>query len=540
MAKKDERNLNITIKNQEDESDSVVISLSQIFRKLKQFVAIWLVVSVIAGILTVCVMSVKAVITKPPVTALVSFSFSGIEKGKDPAGRTFDINSIKNPAVIEDALTQLDMDIEKLEDIRVNTSFEGIIPEDAVDRITAYKNIYETATSGNLAAAQAMLDVTYYPTKFKVTFDYGAAGFSKDEGVAVLNQVLNCYRDYFYDQYGFNNPLGLAIPAISYTDYDYAEQVDVFKTALDSLEKYLIQLSNADSTLFRSTASGCTFNDLLQVARTIESIDLDRISSYISVNNITKDKAASIAYYDFRIENLTRTQAQTQERLDSLDISIQNYVKDTILIFGNGTDGNDTSYSQSSVEYDKLLERKDALTADLAEAKQSINYYQSRRNDLNTNKNANESQIAQAEADLASLNNKLREIISLTEQTADEYYENVAFENAYNILVPAAKGVGTSIAGIIKSSVFPCLLVEALLFIVYIMVSFISAIKSGNRKPAAVSADTDDDDDEDDDLEDVIEAIADVAEEEAPDENKASAEKKNSPQKNSPSKKKRK
>lgn len=535
MAKKDDRNLNITIKNQETESDSVVISLSQIFRKLKEFVVYWLVAAIAAGFLTICFSGINTAIKKPPITALVSFSYSGIEKGKDPAGRVFDINSIKNPAVIEDAITRLGLDIGMLESIRANTSFEGLIPEDAVNRITAYKNIYENASTGNLAAAQAMLDVTYYPTKFKVTFDYAAAGIEKDEGVTVLNQLLECYRDYFYDKYGFNNSLGIAIPAVSYTDYDYAEQVDVFKTTLDTLERYLKQLSNDDSTLFRSSVTGYTFNDLLQAARTIESIDLDRISSYITINNITKDKAASIAYYDYRIESLTRSQTQLQERLDSLEVSIQNYVKDTILIFGNGTDGNDTSYSQASEEYDKLLERKDSLTSELATAKQNISYYQSRRSALNTNKNANETQIAQVEADLSSLSDKLGNLVSLTEQTADEYYVDVAFANAYNILVPAVKNSGASLSDIIHASVMPCLMIEALLFVVYIMAAFISALKASNRKkPVSVSADTDDED-EDSDIEDVVEAVAEEAEEK-----EAPAEKKNASQKNSSSKKKNK
>lgn len=531
MAKKDERNLNITINNREEDKDSIVISLSQIFRKLKQFIAVWLAASIVAGILTVIAVSFKTMHEKHPVTALVSFSYSGIEKGKDPAGRVFDINSIKNPAVIEDALTQLGMDIEKLEDIRANTTFYGIIPEDAVNRITAYRNIYENASTGNLAAAQAMLDETYYPTKFKVTFDYSAAGFSKSDGVTVLNQLLECYRAYFYDQYGFNNSLGTAISAVSYTDYDYAEQVDVFKTALDTIERYLTQLSKEDSTLFRSNITGYTFNDLLQAAQTVESIDLDRISSYISVNNITKDKTASIAYYDYRIESLTRTQIQTQERLDSLEVSIQNYVKDTILIFGNGTDGNDTSYSQASEEYDKLLERKDSLTAELAAAKQNINYYQSRRDALNSNKNANDSQKKQVEDDLASLSEKLSNLVSLTEQTADEYYADVAFENAYNILVPAVNSAGASMSYVINSAVMPLIMVEALIFVVYVMYAFIRAIADGNRKKK--DDDDDDDNEDEDDLEDVIEAIADSADEEKP------AEKKNSSQKNSSSKKKR-
>ena len=46
--------------------------------------------------------------------------------------------------------TKLDMNIDLLDDIRKGITFDGIIPEDAINRITAYKNVYETANSGNL------------------------------------------------------------------------------------------------------------------------------------------------------------------------------------------------------------------------------------------------------------------------------------------------------------------------------------------------------------------------------------------------------
>ena len=48
--------------------------------------------------------------------AVVTFQYEGIENGLDPNGAAFDINKIKSPKVIEDALTSLgttDLDSEK-------------------------------------------------------------------------------------------------------------------------------------------------------------------------------------------------------------------------------------------------------------------------------------------------------------------------------------------------------------------------------------------------------------------------------------------
>ena len=508
MAKKDERNLNITIKNQEEEKGNLLISISDVLKNMKRYLAVWLVAAIVFGIITACYVSYKTSSYSAPINALVSFSYDGIEKGKDPSGRDFDINSVKNPTVVTAALTELNMDISHLDGIREGITFSGFIPEDAINRITAYKSVYESGANGSLSAAEAMLDVTYYPTKFEINFDYSKAGLSRKDGVQVLNQILECYKDYFYDQYGFNSSLGIAVPAVSYTDYDYAEQVDVFRTTLETLERYIKQLANDDTTLFRSTATGYTFNDLYQAATTIESIDLDRISSYISVNNITNDKEASIAYYDYRIENLTRTQAQLEERLASVNASIAQYQKDAVIIL-NGGDSPDASYTQTSDEYDKLFENYNSISTDLASTKQNIEFYKARREALNGDRNATSKQKEQVEADLASLSEKLSNLVSLTEQTADEYYEDVAFANAYSILVPAVNSAGATLHSIISSCLMPVIMVEALVFVVYLIAAFVKSLKLKPKKKAAEG----DDDDEAAESEEAAEAVAEVIEE---------------------------
>lgn len=521
MAKKDEKNLNITIKNQEENKETMIISLSSILSHLKKYFVIWLVFAIIAGVVATAFSGFKTLVAKPSITALVSFTYKGVEKGLDPAGRTFDVNSIKSPTVIEGALSSLDIDIENLDNIRKNISIDGIIPEDAVNRITAYKNIYETATSGNLAAAQAMLDVTYYPTTYKVHFNYGEAGLNRREGAEVLNTMLKEYRNFFYKQYGFNQSLGTAVPAVKYKNYDYAEQIDIFSDTLTTLEKYLKSLATDDTNLFRSNTTGFSFNDLYRAAQTVESIDLDRISSLITVNNVTKDKNASISYCNYRIENLERSSASLKERLKTIEDSIANYEKDTILIFGNGTDGNDTSYSQASEEYDKLINQRVSTSTELAETKQRIEFYKSRKTALSSNKSATKEMKENVETQLAELGDKINELVNTTELTAQEYYENVEFKNAYNILVPAESSAVASISAVIHNAIMPIAIIEALILVIYFAVSFIKALIYSNRKPAVAGGNDDDDDDDDDnDIEDVIEAVEEAAEDRSSENNK--------------------
>lgn len=511
MAKSNSRNLNVTIKN-DDLNDGVVISISSIFKYLRKFVLVWLVVSIATGFLGVALSGAITFVTKEPAKALISFTYNGIEKGLDPKGRKFDINSMKNPNVIEKALTALNLDLEDIEDVRANISFDYKIPEDAYDRLTAYNSVMDKATTGSLAAAQAMLDVTYYPTQFTIYFDFGKAGYNRKTGVEFLNTLLECYRDTFYEEYGYNEPLGVAVNAAEYDDYDYSQQLDLFRDSLRQVRSYLGSLSNDDNTTFRSSVTGYTFKDISEYAKTVGSIDIDRISSYISINNVTKDKDTALAYYDYRIENLKRDEIEYKDRIASVEALIEKYQKDSILIFGNGTDNTNTEYATHSEQYDLLFRQKTAADANLAQTKQDINYYESRREALKNNKNSSEANIKKVEEDIASLAEKVKQIVDLTEKTADDYYENVQFAHAYNILIPATRSVSAGIGSAIINSIKPLAVVELLILVIYMVIVFIKALKYEAAKNRAIEKILSNDDDSEEEVS--VEQFAEMIEDE--------------------------
>lgn len=500
MAKSEERNLNVTIKNESDDKDSVVISLAGICKMLKKYFLPWIIIAVIIGVGVLGFTAIKVRKNKTPLTALVSFNYDGIEKGLDPAGQTFDINIIKNPQVITNALIENNMDIEKVSNIRDNLRFSGIMPEDAIDRITVYKSIYENANSGNLPAAQAMLDVDYYPTLYTVSFNYAAAGISSSDAVLVLNSILNNFRTYFFNRYGYNQALGSAVAAINYVDYDYSEAVDLFKTTLDTLAKYVDDLSKNDSTYFRSSQSGHTFNDIYQSINSVKTIDLDRISSYVTVNNVTKNRESTIAYYQYRIDSLTRNRDSLTEKLNNLKETIDSYKKDSILVVAGVESGN-TELTQASEEYDTLIERRDSIAAELAETKQNIKFYTQRKEGLENDVASTPEMSKYVDEQLALLNQKLEKLIEDTRITSEEYFETVEFANAYNILVPSSNPNKASIKAVLHNSMIPVIIAEAIVFIVYLAVAFIMAIKNENSKKLAVESVSDDYDkiEEDDD-----------------------------------------
>ena len=517
MAKKNERNLNITIKNH-DEKDEVIISISSILKQMKRLLAIWIVAAIVAGLVVFALSAFRTFSSSSPAQAIVSFTYDGIEQGLDPnkAG-TFDIETMKSPKVIEMALDEMGMDIENLEYIRSNISFGYIMPQDAYEKLKAYNSVMEKATSGSLSAAQAMLDVKYYPTKYEIFFNYGNAGFDKATGTQLLNTIIDCYGDYFYQLYGFNEPLGASVTAVDSDSYDYPQQVELYRNSLRKVRSYLDELAKEDNTAFRSSITGYSFNDLSEYAKTITSIDLDRISSYISVNNVTKDKNSALAYYDYRIENLTLDKDEYSERLAALDASIAKYVKDSATFIGAGAESINGSASIHSDQYDAMFKQKTTLEANLAQTVQDIKFYESRREALKSDKTSSKANIEKVESDLEELKTKVTDIVDLTEKTADDYFKNVQFANAYSILAYASKSAAAGLSQAVRASLKNIIVWELLIFAIYLAAAFIAALKRDNsRKKAAADADDDyDDDDDEEDLEEVIEAIEEAAEKEA-------------------------
>lgn len=516
MAKKEDRNLNITIKNQQEENDNeVVVSISTVLKKLRKYLLIWIVIAVLFVVFAFGYATITTHVSKQPLVALISFSFDGVEKGVDPNGDNFDVNTVKSPAVIEAALTDLGMDLTNLEPVRQGIKFQGIKPKDAVDRITLYDKVVEN--NGNVNAVERILDTSYFPTQYKVTFDYNGTALSDDQAVEVFNAVLDQYQTYFYERYGYNESLGNAVTSINYEDYDYSEAVDVFKNSLQTLENYIKDISTDENKRFRSSATGYTFGDLDEAVKTVQSIDLDKISSYVTVNNLTKDKDEALAYYEFRIKELNRNKAQYEEQIAAYETSIEKYQKDQIVIFGTGGDNTDTQSTVASEQYDKMIQEKNRLASTLAYTKQQIDYCKDRQEALKNNPVGSTAKTEKVETSLADLNKKIELLVDLVNRTSDDYYRNVTFKNAYTVLVPATNTATDKMSHIIENAKQPLIILEAIGFVVFFAVAFIEALVTDNKKKKAVTANGASEKDADEESnevtpEEAVEIIADEAE----------------------------
>ncbi len=455
---------------QADQDDTITIPILGMFRQLKKYFLIWIIVAVVAAAIVGGSCAIINTTKDNPVTALVGFYYDGIEDGLDPNGNEFDANSLKAVTVIEQTLSDMGMSIGKVEDVRNSITISGIIPDDALDSLYAYKSIFDENMS--ISAAQELMNVTYYPTTFRVKFDYNGAGMEQDEAIEFLDTMLDNYKMYFIETYGTSSVFGTAIESIQY-DYDYPQEVDEIDSTVSSLKSFINSFSSADKSGFRSTNTGYSFSDLSSLADTISSVDVVSLKSYIIGNSITRDKTELTDYYNYRIETLTRSLNKAQEQLDSIINSIENYEKDQILVIAGADGTNQTTLSQTSDTYDDLVQQK-------IDAQSSVSSYQSQIDELNDRvtklkKAGNTSAEKMQEADdkINTVIEKVNNLVELTNETVREYYETGALSDAYSILLPATGGsTKTGFTSLVKK---PLIATELLLFAVYVIFAIVRA-----------------------------------------------------------------
>lgn len=442
-----------------------ILSFKKYLVKLRKFFIYWLIAVVIIAFLNVGYSCVQKVFTGKVFTS-VNFSFDGIESGLDPSGNKFDVSDIKSKKIIEESLEELGLKGKDVDLIISHISIDGIVPIDVIDRITQYDTVFDSV---DIVSSKDIQDTSYYPTQYKIELECNKAGLSKKESADLLNKMTEKYRTSFYSAYGYNTSLEAAVTSIDYKEYDYVEAIDVFHSSLGSLQYYINELAANDNTRFQSE-NGYTFADISASIDTIRTEELDWISSYIMLNNVTKDKKILIANYKFKIEDLKRNKSIAEEIMKSISDTIDIYEKNSIIIFGNTMDGAKATLNQSSDTYDKLITQKIHAQTEVSSFDQNIKRYEERIKSLQKG-SATKANGEIVESEFENISKKIDSLLKTANETASEYYEDVLLNNAYTVLSPASSSMFLMIKLAIKDSVRNILIFELLLTALYLTIS---------------------------------------------------------------------
>ena len=459
---KDSARIYLKVENPDEAEEQIdILNIISAMGKKKKLYLYFLILAICAGIcLGLIIAGIQYITGKNSyASAVINFQYQGIEEGLDPNGASFDINKIKSPAVIEAALSGLGITDISTEDIRQNIVIEGVIPEDAVQRITVIKEM----TLEDASNYEKILDVTYFPSQY-IVYLYKDRFMSSSDTTEILNAILDSYREYFMDTYANTEALTVTSNLIDYSEYDYMEAVDMLQSQIDIMLSYVSE-RRAQAPDFRSSNTGLAFGDIETSLRTIEDIELSNLASYVENTSLTKDKEKSQEYYDYKIRKYNMTLSELQVQLTTVENTINSYVKDPVVIVSSQESTQEIT--QKNEYYDSLIEKKLSLNREIASTNTKLNETYELLNRLKSAKSANtQEQFDYADALLQKLGAKIAEWVTLTEDTTQEYYSTTLFSNAYKIAVPAKYHAAGGIAAIAK---MPVLCIAAMVFIVILV-----------------------------------------------------------------------
>lgn len=416
-------------------------------------------------------------------SALVRFNYPRVESGFDPNGHVFEPTEIKNAEVVRRAAGAMGLDTsdEAVERLQVALDVWGNISPKVFETLTENVSIFEEETISDVTTIR---ESSYFPTDYTLKLHYAKAGIPARDAPRFLSECLNAYRDFFYDKYGYQTAFELSLNANDYQTYDYIDAVDVLNNQLTTLRAYLTHAEAQDNFRFVSAETGYSFPDLIDTLDTIRAENVQWVTSYIVSNNMTKDRDYLIDYYQYKIEDAERAMAQEDSRLYILNQQIESYVKTNAVfpIMGDsgGENSNDVSgqfeFTQPSQMYNSLINQKVSAQTAISETREQISMLTQRVERLQSEEPGGSTEIV--EAQLKTIDEKITQLLSDIQRTADDFYKSEQLARSFQILEEPQNRVFSM--GL-KSTAVDIVTVEAFLFGLCILSAFRSSRKAKEK-----------------------------------------------------------
>lgn len=363
-------------------------------------------------------------------TAVINFSFDGIDEGKDPSGGIFDVTKLKSTVVINDALEELGWDDGNVEEIRSNLKIKGVIPDSIKQQIAVINTVAEDAAE----YYATIEDLNYFPSQYTVTLQR-CKGMNGDETRELLDAILLSYRKYFMDSYAAMTALGFATQVLDVSAYDYMQASDMIGNEIDVIEDY-VEAKAKEAPNFRANCTGLSFGDLASSIATVRRLDLSNFISFVQANNLTRDAGVQIDYYNYQIKQYNLEIQELQAQRANVEKTIAEYEKDPVIVMSSQESVTETS--QRDEYYNTLLQQKLDLNKQISELNTSLNETYDMVNSLNASEQSlKEEDYAYADSLLNNLVSTVESWGELVQQTTEEYFEAELYANAYRISIPA-------------------------------------------------------------------------------------------------------
>ena len=304
-------------------------------------------------------------------SATIQFSFNGAAEGKAPNGYPFDVSGLTTDEVLDAALESAGLTgTYTAEQLRDNLTVAGVYPEKIVEQMTKYVSLLDADADSQAAVTD------YRATQYSVTlYNDFDKNISSSQLKELLNQILTAYRAYFAKT--CTASLETEEDIADLQEYDYAQQLEEISGSNERLIRYAKEVAEL-APEFRVNKKG--FSDVATRYEGLKS-DIDRLDATVTFDAVSKDQGRLQKRYETEVRTQQYQLESLTEELKRVEEQVNAYDKDGIIyVSANGTlqqVGNDENGT-----YDKLVEKRKALTDQISGINAKIALYQSRLNDM--------------------------------------------------------------------------------------------------------------------------------------------------------------
>ena len=377
------------------------------------------------------------------VSAVITYEYAGASQLKAPDGSNLDVGFLKNSRIISDALR--DSHLSKtisVNSISENISISRMLSSDTRQQLEIMEKVNEANSTTNdpQKYIDAVNGVNYsYKNQYIITLKNGfgneddAVSLSGEELSILLNNIIDSYQEYFFENYDNFKLPDNTIEDINLDELDYIEWMDNMDDILEHLSSYCTSTVKSEYYNYRSAIDGLSFADINKMINLIKSVRVDYLYSYLYYNSISKDKDSLVTKFKYQKRTLNHTLNTVIENIKSGEELIAGYKNSNILINRPSTDGSEAAditsksitdyYNNLILKQENLYNQKTSLELRIDNLDDKIQGY--------TNAENSAASISIVENEINEVNKIVRQLYSLTRRHAEDIINGEAYKNSF-------------------------------------------------------------------------------------------------------------
>ncbi len=327
----------------------------------------------------------------------IVLNYEEAAKGQNPNKTRFNASEIISPEILEEVIARGGYDV-TAEELRESLVLKSVFDDQEIDTESEY-------------------DIA---TEYQVAFEPNLITYGID-GTELMELLGEAYENSFLEKYSENDSI-LQLTFEDLDNWDYMDTDDYLGVKAQELQRYITNYGNENPN-YRDSVTGETFASLSQKISNFD-IDLERFSSFVLQNGLSKDSEAYKTRLDYQNRLLDtdhqKRLAAYDIRLEAIDMYDEQMAR--IVLVPTNDETQEFYMSRTKIGVDYFADEADAALKQATELKEEMDHNTYAMNQME-NSTAESEVYAQADAMVNSLVEELGTLSDQAKQLSDSYIQ---------------------------------------------------------------------------------------------------------------------